>query len=69
MTRKRESKWNLQALADADICAAIRYLDPDSGAETNREGRNAPFAIFASLLVVLLGCVALIWLYCRVLGQ
>jgi hypothetical protein len=68
MTRKQEPKWNLEELRDADICAAIRYLDPDPSAETNREGNSAPFVICTSLFVLLLGCVALIWLYCRVLG-
>jgi hypothetical protein len=68
MTRKQQSKWNLEELMDAEVCAAIRYLDPDSTGETNREEHNAPFVICVSLLVILLGCITFIWLYFRVLG-
>ena len=68
MTRRQESKWTLEGLADADVCAAIRYLDPDLNTESNSEDSNGPFVIFASMLLLLLGGVALIWFYFRVLG-
>ena len=68
MSRKQEKKWKLQELCDTEISAAIRYLDPDVSMGSNREGVSAGVVICASLLVLLLGCVALIWLYCRVLG-
>jgi hypothetical protein len=45
MPREQEPKWNLEELTDTDIFAAIRYLDPDPRAETNREGHSTPVAI------------------------
>jgi hypothetical protein len=68
MPRKQESKWNLEDLTEAEICAAIRYLDPDPTPETNGENNSAPFVVCVSLLVLLLGCIAFIWIYFRVLG-
>jgi hypothetical protein len=29
LAKKQESNWNLEQLADAQIYAAIRYLEPD----------------------------------------
>jgi hypothetical protein len=66
MPEKQESKWYLEELADVEISAFIRYLDPDSPPETNGENKSALFVICVSLLVLLLGCIALIWLYFRV---
>lgn len=68
MPREYESKRNLEEFSDADICVAIRYLDPDSHGATNREDAGAPVLICVTSLVLLLGCVALIWLFCRGLG-
>jgi hypothetical protein len=69
MPRKQELKWNLEELTDAEICATIRYLDPNPISETNGENDSALFVVCVSLLALLLGCVAFIWLYFRVLGQ
>ena len=68
MPRKQELKWKLQDLSDTEISAAIRYLDPDVSMASNPEGLSAGIVICVSLLVLLLGCVAFIWFYCRALG-
>jgi hypothetical protein len=68
MPRKQESKWNLEDLTDAEIYAAIRYLDPDPIPETNGKNNSIPFVVCVSLLVLLLGCVGFIWICFRVLG-
>jgi hypothetical protein len=41
MARKRDqSRANIEDLTDAEISAAIRYLDPDSGCENGAPGDN-----------------------------
>lgn len=63
MPRKQESKRKLRGLSDADISAAIRYLDPDAVVASNRDGLSAGFVICISVLVLILGCVALLWIH------
>jgi hypothetical protein len=65
MSRQQESKWNLDELTDADICTAIRYLDPDPIPGPNGENNPIVLVICLSFLVLLLGCVALLWLFSR----
>ena len=69
MPRKQEAKWNLEELSDAEICAAIRYLDPGPISEMNGENNSARLVVCVSLLALLLGCIGFIWIYFRVLGQ
>ena len=68
MPRKQESKWNIEEPADADICVVIHYLDPDRTLDTKGENNSALVMICFWVLILLLGCVASLWFYWRVLG-
>jgi len=61
MSIKHESKVSFDELADAEILAAIRYLDPDGG-EACQHG-CANIAIWVTLLVISLGWLRLFLLY------
>jgi len=65
MAKKQESKWNIEDLTDAEICAAIRYLEPDSESanEQNEQDDSTVFVICASLMILLIGCLGFVWLY------
>jgi predicted membrane-bound dolichyl-phosphate-mannose-protein mannosyltransferase len=69
MSEKQELNWRLQYLCDAEISAAIRYLDPDEIVTSNRDGLSAGFVMCISALVFVLGGVALFWLHYRILGR
>jgi hypothetical protein len=57
MARKRDqSSANIEALTDAEISAAVRYLDPDSGCENGAPGDNPTRTICLSLIILFLGC-------------
>jgi hypothetical protein len=58
MARKHESKWNIDDLTDAEIYAAIRYLEPDP-----KSAKDQNDIICATMLILLLGFLALILLY------
>ena len=60
MPRKQEAKWNLEELTDAEICAAIRYLDPGPISEMNGENNSAPLVVCVKPLI---SFVRLFWLY------
>ncbi len=64
MAKKDESKWNIEDLTDAEICAAIRYLDRNLGS-ANEQEENSGVVICVSLLILLLGCLVFLWLYWR----
>jgi len=65
MSRKHESKWNLEELTDTEIYATIRYLDPD--VERGNEQHDAAiFVLGITLLMLLLGGMGIIWLYQRI---
>ena len=57
MPRKNSPKVGFEELANAEILAAIRYLDPDCAHD------GAALAICVTLLVLVLGCLGLIELY------
>jgi len=60
MTRKYQSS---EEFTDAEIVAAIRYLDPDSWQDQQRD--SASIAICVTLLALSLGCLGLVLLYLR----
>ena len=60
MTRKYQSRVS-EEFTDAEIVAAISYLDPDSWQDHQRDSANV--AIFVTLLVLSLGCLGLVLLY------
>jgi hypothetical protein len=53
MAKKHESKWNIDDLTDAEIYAAIRYLDPNPKSGDKQNG-----VISATILILLLGFLA-----------
>lgn len=69
MPKKHESKWNIEDLTDADIFAAIQYLDCDSlnGRKSESDGasenESCALAICLLLIGLLSGCLAFIWIY------
>jgi hypothetical protein len=65
MMEQNESKRNIKRLTDAEISAAIRYLDPGWGVGRFRDGDKSLVAICISLVFVL-SCAAFICLYYRV---
>jgi hypothetical protein len=69
MLKQNESKWNIKKPTDAEISAAIRYLDPGASDERLRESNNSVLVLGVSLvfgLVFILSCAAFICLYYRV---
>jgi hypothetical protein len=44
MARKYESKWNIEHLSDAEIYAAIRYLEPSPPPKSNNEKMTHPLS-------------------------
>lgn len=64
MSKKRESKWNIEELTDPDIYEAIRYLEPDPTCRKQQKDETA-FAIGVTLVILLLGGMGFAWLYLR----
>ena len=54
MAKNHESKLSIEGLADAEIYAAIRYLEPDPGS-ANQQNDDVEFATFVTSLILLLG--------------
>ena len=76
MLTNYEPDWNIEDLTDAEIYAAIRYLEPDPiSADEHNDGQKDEYndeqnddngvAICFCLYVVLLGCLAFVWFYWR----
>ena len=64
MSKKHESKWNIEDLSDPDIYDAILYLEPDP--ECRRQQKDdTGFVIGVSIAILLLGCLGFVWLYLR----
>ena len=62
MLRNQEPDRNLEELTDAEIYAAIQYLEPDSqDSERPDDYGGLVFAIF--FLVLLLGAIGIVWFY------
>jgi len=60
MTGRNQSKVS-EEFTNAEIMAAICYLDPDGGQNHQHGGAN--IAICVTLLVISLGCLGLVLLY------
>jgi hypothetical protein len=69
MLTNQEPDWNLDDLADTEIYAAIRYLEADPGTEDKQDadgqGRDNGAVICVCLHILLLGCLAFLWVYWR----
>jgi hypothetical protein len=61
--------WNLEDLTDAEIYAAIRYLEPDprnaNEQDTNDDNKDNGVVICVCLYIALLVGLAFFWLYWR----
>ena len=69
MLTNHEPDRNIEDLTDTEIYDAIRYLEPDPKSakevgEDDREKDNG-VVICVFLYIVLLGCLAFVWLYWR----
>jgi hypothetical protein len=64
MLTNHEPDRNIEDLSDAEIYAAIRYLEPT---ETSTEEKNDDngVVICVCLYIALVGCLAFVWLYWR----
>lgn len=69
MLTNEEPDWNTDDITDAEIYAAIRYLEPEPGnaGEQNLDGqgRDNGVVICVGLCVVLSGCLAFLLIYWR----
>jgi len=62
MLQNQEPDRNLEELTDAEIYAAIQYLEPDSqDSERQDDYGGLVFAIF--FLVLLLAAIGIVWFY------
>jgi hypothetical protein len=65
MPRKsNQSGCNIEDLTDAEISAAIHYLDLDSSGENSTGSDSATRAICLSLMILFAECAVFILLYC-----
>ena len=69
MLTNEEPDWNTDDITDAEIYAAIRYLEPESGnaAEQNSDGQGPDNGVVMCVCLygVLFGCLAFLWIYWR----
>ena len=63
MLTNYEPDRNIEDLSDAEIDAAIRYLDAETS--TEEQDDNNGVVICVCLYIALLGCLAFVWLYWR----
>jgi hypothetical protein len=62
MARKYESKWNIEHLTDAEISAAIGYLEPPP--KSNNEVDDTPVVVICvTVAILLLAYVGYLWLH------
>ena len=64
MSKKHESKWNIEEMTDPDIYDAILYLEPDPECRRHQKD-DSGFVIGVSIVILLLGGLGFIWLYLR----
>lgn len=62
MGKKYESKRPIEDVTQAEVSAAIRYLDPDLRS-TNTPEYEPGVAIYIALVLIELACMVLTWLY------
>ena len=61
MSKKHESKRNIEDLTDADIYTAIRYLEPKA-VDTNEQDNTAAF-VMCGIFLILMGCLGFVLFY------
>ena len=62
MAKNYESKLINEDLTEAEIYAAIRYLDPEP-TSVNHQNDDPAFAIDVALVILLLGYLGFLWAY------
>jgi hypothetical protein len=62
MLTNHEPDRNIEDLTDAEIYAAIRYLER-AETSTDDQNDNNGVVICVCLYIALLGCLAFVWLY------
>ena len=69
MLTNQEPDWNIDDISDAQIYAAIRYLEPESrnagGQDADGQDRGNGVVICVGLCVALSLCLAFLWFYWR----
>lgn len=69
MLTNQEPDWNIDDLTDTEIYAAIHYLEADPGTEdkqdVNDQNKDNGIVICVCLYILLLGCLAFMWIYWR----
>ena len=69
MLTNQEPDWNIDDITDAEIYAAIRYLELESsnagGQDSDGQGRDNGVVICVCLYVALSVCLAFLWSYWR----
>jgi hypothetical protein len=64
MARNRnQSGWNIEDLTDAEVYAAIHYLDPDPSGENGAGSDGATRGICLTLVLLFLECAVSALLY------
>jgi hypothetical protein len=61
MLANHQPDWNIDDLSDAEVYAAIRYLEHPGS--TNQQDDDRCAIISACLYVLLLVCLGFVWLY------
>ena len=69
MLTNQDPDWNIDDITDAEIYAAIRYLESESGnpgeQDSDGQGRDNGVVICVCLYVALSVCLAFLWFYWR----
>ena len=69
MQANQEPDWNIDDLTDTEIYAAIRYLEVEPKIEDKQDAdhqdKDDGVMICACLYILLLGCLAFMWLHRR----
>ena len=62
-TNGNQSGWNIEDLTDAEVSAAIHYLDWDSTGENGAGSDSATRGVCLALMYLFLECAVFILLY------
>lgn len=66
MPKKNPAKWNIEELTDADIYAAILYLEPGpkelGPKDRNQQDDYAAF-VMCGIFLILMGCLGFVFFY------
>jgi hypothetical protein len=69
MLTNQEPDWNIDALSDTEIYAAIHYLEPDPrdalGQDPDGQDQDIGVVICVCLYIAMSVCLAFLWFYWR----